>query len=56
MSLEEIYDVFGPRVAQIVGQVGQLSTTTQLLRRRRRRDVSMASQDSNSDMLFTSGP
>ena len=41
VSLEEIYDDFGPRVAQIVGQVGQLSTTTQLLRRRRRTDVSM---------------
>ena len=40
VSLEEIYDDFGPRVAQIVGQVGQLSTTTQLLRRRRRTDVS----------------
>ena len=39
VSLEEIYDQFGPRVAQIVGQVGQLSTTTQLLRRRRRTDV-----------------
>ena len=40
VSLDEIYDDFGPRVAQIVGQVGQLSTTTQLLRRRRRTDVS----------------
>lgn len=40
VSLEEIYDDFGARVAQIVGQVGQLSTTTQLLRRRRRTDVS----------------
>ena len=40
VSLEEIYDDFGSRVAQIVGQVGQLSTTTQLLRRRRRTDVS----------------
>ena len=51
VSLEEIYDVFGPRVAQIVGQVGQLSTTTQLLRRRRRRDVSIASLESQLDML-----
>jgi (p)ppGpp synthase/HD superfamily hydrolase len=40
VSLNEIYDAFGPRVAQMVGQVGQLSTTTQLLRRRRRTDVS----------------
>ena len=40
VSLDEIYDAFGPRVAQMVGQVGQLSTTTQLLRRRRRTDVS----------------
>ena len=51
VSLEEIYDVFGPRVAQIVGQVGQLSTTTQLLRRRRRRDVSTASEEPRSAML-----
>ena len=40
VSLIEIYEAFGPRVAQMVGQVGQLSTTTQLLRRRRRTDVS----------------
>ncbi len=40
VSLDEIYDAFGPRVAQMVGQVGQLSTTTQLLRRRRRTDAS----------------
>ena len=56
VSLEEIYDVFGPRVAQIVGQVGQLSTTTQLLRRRHRRDVSMASQQSHADMQWISRP
>ncbi|KAK9904975.1 hypothetical protein WJX75_006786 [Coccomyxa subellipsoidea] len=36
VSLEEVRAEFGPRIARIVGQVAQLSTTTQLLRRRRR--------------------
>ena len=53
ISLEEIYDDFGSRVAQIVGQVGQLSTTTQLLRRRRRTDVSASNFPSRSALLHT---
>lgn len=39
VSIEEVREAFGPRIAGIVGQVGQLSTTTQLLRRRRRTNV-----------------
>ncbi len=39
VSLEEVRAEFGPRIARIVGQVAQLSTTTQLLRRRRRTHV-----------------
>ena len=39
VSLEEVRRVFGERIAGIVGQVGRLSTTAQLLRRRRRTHV-----------------
>jgi len=53
VSLEEIYDEFGSRVAQTVGQVGQLSTTTQLLRRRRRTDVSASKFPFRSGLLHT---
>ena len=35
-TLAEVEAKFGARIARIVRQVGQLSTTTQLLRRRRR--------------------
>ncbi len=35
----EVRRAFGPRIAGIVGQVGRLSTTAQLLRRRRRTHV-----------------
>jgi (p)ppGpp synthase/HD superfamily hydrolase len=42
VSIEEVHEAFGQRIAGIVGQVAQLSTTTQLLRRRRRTNVSAA--------------
>jgi (p)ppGpp synthase/HD superfamily hydrolase len=38
-TLGEVRAKFGARIARIVRQVGQLSTTTQLLRRRRRTQV-----------------
>lgn len=39
VGLAEVRRAFGPRIAGIVGQVGRLSTTAQLLRRRRRTHV-----------------